>query len=157
MIGVSQAPFKKYLGDNTLAEYAIDFPRFNQDEIKVYVISPSGVESELTISTDYTLSNILPSTQDATITFVDSGQAWINAVSGFLETGYTLIIEYNPEARQEVNFQSAIKTIIPSLFGKVLDQMTMSLKAVNRITSRTLQLPRVDTEAGISPELPSVV
>lgn len=154
-VGISQAAFNRYT--TNVATFSITFPRHNENEIRVFVEhQTTGVLTPLTLSTDYTLSNILPSTGNATLTLVDAGQAWIDGSSNLDNTTYAIIIEYKPDGKQETSF-SNLGRFAPVSFEKVLDQAVMTIKAQARILGRTFQFLPKDITDGYDPVLPTTI
>ena len=131
MIGINENTELSYLGDDTTADYAVTFPRFDAQEIKVYVedVSGDGGVTELVEDTHYTTSNILPSSIDATVTLT-TGFSWMSG-SNNLNTGYKLWIEYNRSAFQDANLSGNGRQAL-RLVQKILDRFAMGMRAIDR-------------------------
>ena len=157
-IGISQVAFNRY--ETNSATFSITFPRFNENEVRVYVEDLiTGELTSLALSTDYTLSNITPAFGSATLTLVDNGnplpdQAWLDGGGLLDDNTYAIIIEYVPEGKQEVSFAN-LGRFSPVSFERVLDQLTMTIKAQGRALSRAFKFSRKDIRGGVDADLPA--
>lgn len=153
-VSLSEIPFIRYT--TSASSFTIDFPRFNSNEIVVYAEQLSnGAVTLMTVGTDYTISDILPTSGQATLTLVDNSQAWISG-GNLNGAAYALIIEYTTEPRQEVSFQN-LGRFAPTKFEKVLDQLVMTVKAQQEVLGRMISLRRKDITDGADPELPELL
>lgn len=78
-----------YTGNGSTAVYAYGFRIFVNTDLRVIVKDSSGVETVLTLTTDYTVSGVGGS--GGNVTLVNASQAWLTA--GNLSSGYTLTIK----------------------------------------------------------------
>lgn len=142
---------KQYLGTDGAKVFGIDFPTFEDSNVKVEVIDVNGVVTDLVQVTDYTLQNIGKTspqvtlvdayTEDGSGNVVTPRQAWLHS-SGNLATGYTLNIKFDTQA-----YQPAILTGPSSLgnFQKAIDRLTMNILAIKALASRALTVSSLDT------------
>jgi len=159
-IGISQAAFNRYTTNS--ATFSITFPRHNENEVRAYVEDVStGVLTALALTTDYTLSGILPASGSATLTLVDNGnplpdQAWLDSGGLLDNAAYSIIIEYVPAGKQENSFAN-LGRFAPVSFEKSLDQLTMTVKAQERILGRTIQFLPKDITDSYDPVFPTTI
>lgn len=114
-----------------LSTFGITFPTFENDSINVYVIEDStGVETALTLSTHYTLSNIGVKGQDGEIDLVAGSFDWLDG-SGNLDPLYSLVVEHDSRAFQPSFFRNLGANTAITL-EQVLDRLTMAIKSVYR-------------------------
>ncbi len=130
MIEKNVDPFIDYNGDNTLLLCAIPFPTFEVESIKVFVtLLIDGTTTDLVNTTDFIASNLGVPGVNASLTLVDSGQAWINAVGGGLDVQYKISIDFDSAAFQPAYFRS-MGNYTPITMEKTFDRLTMNVKAI---------------------------
>jgi len=127
MIPANVVPLVSYIGNDTEDEFAFDFSTFESGNVKARVKSPAGIYTDLVLATDYTLDGIGRLAGGGSLTLVDAGQAWLAA--GKLATGYTLFIQYTPQAKQLARFRD-LGPHAPVAFERALDRLTMDIVAL---------------------------
>jgi len=145
----------KYTGNGSTDTFAITFPTFDDTDIEVQVEEiATGLLTDLSQGTDYTLDDVgIPNT-NASLTLVDASQAWVDG-DGDLITGYRLIIRFSEEAYQSTNLQSLGRFSAAS-FGNALDRTVMFIKSLLTKLNRMPIISYKDIDAGFNPELPVV-
>ncbi|MCK5613849.1 hypothetical protein KAR91_68930, partial [Candidatus Pacearchaeota archaeon] len=78
-----------YTGTGAVSTYAYSFKVFTEAELVVTVADSSGNETTLTLTTDYTTTDV-GETAGGNIVLVNASQAWLTG--GFLTSGYTITI-----------------------------------------------------------------
>lgn len=130
MISKNVTPVVSYNGDNAATVFAITYPTFEIESLRVYVtLLLDGTETNLVNGVDYTPANIGAPGVDAQITLINSGQAWINGGGGGLDVQYSIHVDFDSDAFQPGSFR-ALGNYSPITLEKTLDRLTMSLKAI---------------------------
>ena len=129
MISKDTVPFALYTGDDTTTNFAIPFPLFEINSLKVYVILLlDGTVTELTPSTDFSTNNLdLPGIKGS-IDIVTAARPY--ATSGGLDVGYTLTVEFDANSFQPSSFAS-FNNSSPKMLENSLDRAIMAIKAMN--------------------------
>lgn len=78
-----------YTGDASWSVKPYSFKIFDESHLRVVVRDTDGVETVLTLTTDYTISDV-GNVNGGNVTLVNASQAWLTA--GKLKTGYRLTI-----------------------------------------------------------------
>lgn len=92
-----------YTGNGSTADYDYDFMVFNREDIRV-IVNEDGVETDLVLDTDYTVSGAGESA-GGSISLIDASQTWIDG-SSFLLAGVSLTIVRNVDYTQETDFRN---------------------------------------------------
>lgn len=79
-----------YTGNGSVSVYAYGFKILQSADLRVSVFDLDGVETVLTLTTDYTVSTV-GNVNGGNVTLVSSGQAWLTA--GNLTSGYKIFIK----------------------------------------------------------------
>lgn len=93
-----------YTGDGATKVYDYPFRIFQDSDLLVVVKDLSDVETELALTTDYTVTGA-QLLAGGDITLVDSGQAWLDA-EGDLISGYTIVVRRKLQLLQETDIRN---------------------------------------------------
>ncbi len=126
-----------YTGTGTLDTYAYDFGIEANTEIRVFETNDSDVQTELTLSTDFTVTGVGN----------DSGGTAVR-VAGNLPPGYTWYIRSNIANTQLTNFQSQ-GSFLPAVHETTIDKNTRLIQQIKDLTDRAAIL-----SAGYTGDLP---
>lgn len=141
-----------YTGNGTTNVYAYGFKIFDEDDLRVIVVDSDGVETVLTKTTDYTVSGVL-SSSGGNVTLVNASQAWLDS-SGYLKTGYSMVIIRSPELKQESYFRNQ-GSYFPETHESQFDKIVMLLQLLNNGVSRAPKLKETSTATAPSFPTPS--
>jgi hypothetical protein len=117
-----------YTGNGLLDEYDYDFRITNKSQLIVYETDDDGVQTVLTVDTDYTVAGV----------GVDEGGT-ITRVAGNLPAGYKWYIRSNYSAQQETAFASQ-GGFYPRTHEAAFDKLTMLMQQVEDQIQRSLRL-----------------
>lgn len=131
-----------YVGDNTLAIYPYTFQIYQNSDLLVQQIATDGTITTLTLTTDYTISNVLnPTGGNVTLT------------AGNLATGVTLMIGVNPSIVQSILYQEggvySAATIMQSL-----DLLTKITQRLSNQAERSFHVPANESPTDVQFTLP---
>jgi hypothetical protein len=112
-----------YTGNNTTIQFSYDYRILAEDYLKVVVTDLDGVETVLTLNTDYTVAGV-GSLSGGYVELVDANQAWLHASLNGLKTGYTITINGQTPVTQTTDIRNQ-GPYYPSLHEDALDKLTM--------------------------------
>lgn len=112
-----------YTGNNVTVQFAYDFRILAEDYLKVVVTDLAGVETVLTLDTDYTVAGV-GSLGGGYIELVDANQAWLDAAQNGLKTGFKITINGQTPVTQTTDIRNQ-GPYFPSLHEDALDKLTM--------------------------------
>lgn len=124
-----------YTGTGALDTYSYTFEILNQSHLVLTIADDDGVEVELTITTDYTVTGV-GEASGGTIVFVDSGQDWLDA-SGFLKTDYLLNIRQVVPLVQNTDIRNQ-GAFFPATYESALDYITRICQQLQEQVSRAV-------------------
>jgi len=116
-----------YTGNGLSDEYDYDFRVDNKNQLIVYETDDDGVQTTLTVDTDYTVGGV----------GVDEGGT-ITRVAGNLPTGYKWYIRSNYQATQETDFASQ-GGFFPRIHARAFDKLTFLAQQLTDRISRSLR------------------
>lgn len=138
-----------YIGNGAVNTYSFTYKIFNQDDLLVTVKHPTtGVETTLTITTDYTVS--ISANGTGSITLVNASQVWLT--SGSLTSAWTLVIRRVVDIVQETDIRNQ-GTFFPENHEDVFDYLTMISQQLSDDVTRSIKTPETESS---SLTLPSV-
>lgn len=150
----------KYIGNGSPQTFAIPFKAFETSDIEVTVVNQTtGVETLLTNLVDYTLTNVGKPNTNASMTLVDAytedglgavitpRQAWLNVASNLM-TGYSIFIRFDQEAQQPQKFRDLNVKVVLEMMERIVDRLTMNVKAIKNFTRRTVVVNPLDISKG---------
>lgn len=163
-VAISVPAVIPYIGNDLADTFAVVFPTYENENVKALVaktlLGPDEdpVEIDLILGTDFTLSNIGRPNQQAVFKLKDAADVpddWVGAIppsqewltSGKLATNYTLFISFSTFAQQPARFRG-FGDLTPEQFEKVVDRLTMNIKALKAEVDRALKLSQAAFEAG---------
>lgn len=100
-----------YIGNNTSSMFSYEFKILDSDELNVYETDDNGVETLLTLDTDYTVQD------------VGEAVGTVTRSAGNLPTGYTWFIVSNYDELQETSFSSQ-GAFFPKIHERAFDKLT---------------------------------
>lgn len=137
---LSESSRMSYTGNGAVSEYSFTYKIFNEDELLVTVRHPTtGVETELTLTTDYTVD--IASNRTGSITLVNASQAWLT--SGFLTTSWILVIRRVVDITQETDIKNQ-GTYYPESHENAFDHMVMISQQLKDELSRSIKVAETD-------------
>lgn len=131
-----------YTGTGAAQTFTYAFPITDQSHLVVTVRNTSGVETTLTITTDYTVTGV-GATAGGTIVLVDDSQAWLTG--GYLTTSYILTIRRVVPLTQALSIRNQ-SAYYPENIEAQLDKMTQLLQQHEETLARCLKI--APTEIG---------
>lgn len=142
-----------YIGNDSLAIYDFTFPIQAQDQLAVSVLKVSdGTVTALVLDTDYIVDGDGEPT-GGSIELVNDSQAWLDPDTGFLTTGYNLVIRLAPPLKQTVDISNE-GSFFQETGEKALDRLTtQDLKQQDEI-DRSIKFPDTDNPSTFSGSLP---
>ena len=117
----------EHVGNDRVNRYDYDFKIFSQEELLVYVVSPEGVRSDLTLSSDYSVSGVL-SDGGGAVTLIGDGD---HLASGNLKGNWQLLIEQNVAVTQNRSIGNQEKLNRREI-ENALDKLTAMIQQVKR-------------------------
>lgn len=142
-----------YVGNGSVDTYDYDFKIFDEDHLLVVVRHPTtSVETELTITTDYTVTGV-NSSSGGTVVLVDNGQAWIDA-GGDLDVDWAITIKRVVPLTQTTDIRNQ-GDFYPEVHEDQFDKLTMIEQQQQDDIDRSLKMPVSVPASAFSPELPS--
>lgn len=149
----STANRNDYTGNDTTATYNYSFRIFLNSDLKLTVRNTStDVETELTLTTDYTVTGV-GDASGGTIVLVDAGQDWISA-SSYLDTGYELTIRRVVPLTQGTDIRNQ-GDFYPEVHEDVFDKLTMTDQQQQDEIDRSIKLPETLDPATFDAALPT--
>lgn len=133
-----------FTGTGLVATYPFEFKVFSASDLYVVETDTSGVETLLTLTTDYTVS--LNADQD------DDPGGSITLVAGNLTDDHLLTITTELDYLQETELTNN-GGFFPRVINDALDRMVMLIQQVRGLTTRALKIPLSDS--GVTVELPT--
>ena len=148
----SQVSRVDYTGNGSQSVYSYSFKIFKEADLLVTVRNTTtGVESTLTLTTDYTLSGV-GETAGGSLTLVDAGQAWLDG-DGDLDTGYVITIRRSPDLVQETDIRNQ-GAYYPEGIENQFDKHTFIDQKQQDEIDRSIKLPESQPVSGFDPTLP---
>lgn len=140
-----------YVGTALVSVYAYSFRIVSQSDLVVTVRDTDDVETTLTLTTDYTVSDVGISS-GGNVTLVNASQSWLTA--GKLKSGYILTIRRVVSLVQNTDIRNQ-GTFYPSTHENALDYLTMICQQQQDQLDRSVRLPVSILPAAFSPLLPA--
>jgi hypothetical protein len=140
-----------YTGNGTTGTYAYSFKIFDETELLLTIADADGVETELTITTDYTVTGV-GETSGGDIVLVDDSQEWIDE-SGYLADGYKLNIKRQLPLTQSADIRNQ-GDFYPEAHENVFDRLVMLIQQMQEQIDRSFKMP---ITSGATLDLPSPV
>lgn len=140
-----------YVGNGLVASYDYTFKIFEETDLLVTVRDTSGVETELTLTTDYSVSGVGEGTGGA-IALVDNSASY-QAAGGALKSGYEITIRRVLPLTQETDIRNQ-GPYYPSIHEDQFDRFIMIDQQQQDEIDRSIKAP--ESEEGADLVLPSV-
>lgn len=129
-----------YTGNGAASNYSFTYKIFNEEDLLVTVRHPTtGVETELTLTTDYTVT--IASNGTGSIDLVDADQAWLTGA--FLTTAWVLVIRRVVDLTQETDIRNQ-GAFFPENHEDAFDYMTMISQQLKDEVDRSLKIAETD-------------
>lgn len=132
-----------FSGNDVTTTFAFTFKVFTASDLELVQVTPAGVSTTLTITTDYTVT--LNADQNA----APGGSITLTSA---LATGYTLIITSNIAALQATDLTNQ-GGFYPQVITNALDKLTILTQQILGKVGRSLNFPIQDTS--YNPTLPA--
>jgi hypothetical protein len=142
-----------YPGNDSLAIFPFNFPIQNQNQVKVWVVNQTtgvwlnggNADGSLIYDTDYVVAGD-GQPGGGTIELVNLAQAWLDANTGFLNTGWNLVIRMFPGLSQPNSVSNGGPFYEDSVENS-LDLLTMQDLEQEDDIDRSFKLPPVENPA----------
>lgn len=141
-----------YVGNGNVDTYSYTFRIFAETDLLVTVKDTSDVETELDLTTDYTVTGV-GDANGGSVALVNSGQAWLDA-GGDLLSNYELVIRRVRPLTQETDIRSQ-GSFYPEIHEDALDHLTMVAQQLQDEVDRCIKLPETISGSTFSTLLPS--
>ena len=139
-----------YTGNGATATYAYGFKVFDQAHLVVTVKNTSGVETTLTITTDYTVTGV-GSSSGGNIVLVNASQAWLTG--GYLTSGYTLTVRRVVPLTQTTDVRNQ-GDFYAEAHEDRFDKLVMADQQQQDEIDRSVKLPTTVLPSAFDPTLP---
>lgn len=132
-----------YAGTSTTADFDFDYCLQAKSHMVAYVLSSTGVQTDLTLTTHYTIPDSdINQIDGGTLTLVNSSSfPWMS--SSTLVTGYTLVMKRVVPLSQSLNI-STNSTTTPRSVEATLDKLVMIDQQQQRVLDRVITAPDTD-------------
>ena len=140
-----------YTGNGSVSTYSYTFKVFAESHLRVTVADTSGVETPLTLTTDYTVSGVGAS-GGGSITLVSAGQAWLTA--GNLTTGYTITIRRVVPHTQVTDIRNQ-GSFYPEVHEDQFDKLVMADQQQQDEIDRCARMPETIPSSVFDPAFPA--
>ena len=127
-----------YTGNGAVDTYAYTFKIFSEDDLLVTVRDTNGVETTLTIDTDYTVSGV-GSVSGGNVVLVNSAQAWLDG-DGDLKSSYVITIRRVRDLIQQTDIRNQ-GAFYPEIHEDQFDILTMQDQQQQDEIYRSVKLP----------------
>lgn len=131
-----------YTGNDTTATYDYTFKIFAVTQLAVWVQLSSGVMTQLTLNTDYSVSGA-GDESGGSIELIAANQAWIDP-SGYLLGGVIMTIIRNMPLTQDTDVRNQ-GDFYPDTIEDEFDTITMQMQMLGDELSRTVQVQLTDS------------
>lgn len=126
-----------YPGNDVAIAFNYNFRVDSENQLKVFETDDNGTTTELTLTTDYTVSGV---GNDA------GGQ--VTRVAGALPTGYTWYIRSNYIPTQPTDFESQ-GGFFPDIHEAALDKLTFLLQQIEELVDRGIRFDESVSDIGV--------
>lgn len=133
-----------YAGNGVTTQFSYTFRIETKSQMLVYETDTDGVQTLLTVDTDYTVSDLGE----------DSGGI-VTRVAGALPTGYSWYIRSNYQQTQLTDLDSQ-GGFFPDVHEAALDKLTFLIQQINDQLGRSVRIDESDDTGSLEP-LPSLV
>jgi hypothetical protein len=141
-----------FTGNGAAFIYPFTFPILDEDDLRVVVLSSTGVETTLTIASDYTVSGV-GDDEGGNVTLVNNSQAWLT--SGMLSSGYTMTIRRLRPVTQTTDISNQ-SHFYPEVLETAFDHGIMIAQQQQEEIDRSVKLPASLSSAAFDPTLPTM-
>jgi hypothetical protein len=140
-----------YTGNGAVSSYSYTYKIFAETHLLVTVATAAGVETELTLTTDYTVSGVGASGGGA-ITLVSAGQAWLTG--GNLTSGYKITIRRVVPHTQVVDIRNQ-GSFYPEVHEDEFDKLVMADQQQQDEIDRSARMPETISASVFDPTFPA--
>ncbi len=137
-----------YVGTGLVSTYAYSFKIFAQTRLVVTVADTDGAETELTLTTDYTVTSV-GETSGGNVVLVNASQAWLTG--GFLKSGYAINIRRVRPLTQDTDIRNQ-GDYFPEAHEDEFDKQVMIDQQQQDELDRSMKIGT--TQVGIDTEIP---
>lgn len=133
-----------YTGNGITDTFSYTFRVENKNQLQVYETTDSGIETLLTVDTDYTVNEV-----------GDDAGGTITRVAGALPSNYTWYIRSNYQSTQLTAFSSQ-GAFLPAVHESAFDKLTFLIQQINDRNDRSLRFSD-SYPGGATAELPAPI
>lgn len=133
-----------YTGNGATVDFAFNFTVFTEADVLVVQTDLDGAETELTLTTDYTVT-LNPNQDDN-----PGGTVTLNSA---LTTGYLLTLTSQVQNKQLTELTN-VGGFYPQVVTRALDKLTVLIQQAVNLTTRSIKIPISDGTGGVT-ELPT--
>lgn len=141
-----------YVGNGAASSYDYTYRIISDSDLKVTVRDTDGVESTLTLTTDYTVSGA-GDENGGSISLVDSSQTWLTE-DGNLKDSYAITIRRKRPLTQTTDIRNQ-GSFFPETHEDAFDHFVMIDQQQQDDIDRSVKLPETVSDSGFDPSLPS--
>lgn len=141
-----------YTGNGNVDTYSYTFRIFSESDLLVTVKDTDDNETELDLTTDYTVSGV-GDAGGGSIALVNSSQDWLDA-GGDLLTGFILVIRRVRPLTQETDIRGQ-GSFYPEIHEDALDHLVMVAQQLQDEVDRCVKLPETVSGSVFNTLLPS--
>jgi hypothetical protein len=150
-----------YVGNDSLSIYSFTFPIQDETQLKVWVVNEStgtwknggNSDGSLIFDTDYTVQGEGNPT-GGVIELVNNSQAWLDPNTGFLNTGWNIVIRMYPGLSQGTSFGNG-GPMYEEALDALADTLTMQDLEQQDEIDRSIKIPPTENPANFSLIVPS--
>lgn len=128
-----------YAGNGVTTQFSYTFRIETKNQISVYESDDNGVQTLLTVDTDYTVSGL-----------GDDSGGIVTRTAGALPTGYSWYIRSNYQDTQLTDFDSQ-GGFFPDVHEAALDKLTFLIQQINDQLGRSLRIDESDDTGSLLP------
>lgn len=140
-----------YTGNGSTSVYSYNFRIFEDSDLTITVRSTDDTETELTLTTDYTVSGE-GDLAGGSVTLVNASQSWLT--SGSLKSGYILVIRGVLDLAQDTSLRNQ-EDYFPEDVEDEFDRGVMIAQQQQDAIDRCLKLPETLVASTFDPTLPT--
>lgn len=149
----STTSLNSYVGNGATAVYAYNYRIFaNTDLVVIVRLISTGVETQLALTTDFTVSNV--GQASGNITLVNASQAWLSG--GFLLSTYALIVRRVVPLTQNASIRNQ-GVFLAGIHEDVFDREVMAAQQQQENIIRSVALPMSVLPSAFNPIIPANV
>lgn len=143
-----------YVGNGNVDTYAYSFRITDQSHLRVIITDLDGVETELVITTDFTVTGVGAS-GGGNVVLVNSAQAWLDG-DGDLKSGYGITVIRSVPVTQLTDIRNQ-GDFFPEVHENAFDKLTMIAQQQEDAVERSAKMPISVPASEFDPTFPSTL